>query len=633
MISFEFPSISCRFSSVFFRFLFFSFRFPSAFIAFPFICFPIPSIFLPFLCHFPSLPVISVYFRFIVLHFPFMSFHFQFPCASFLFISCHAFPLESLSSARPARGAPGRSGRMHETVKNKVTWHCWIIFFHFPLSIFFLSFILWIFLSFPFFPVISIQFPPISCRFFSFSFVSFYVPYIFLPFFFHFLSIVFQFLLFPSIFCPLPSFPFFFIFVSFPSISFHLLLFPSIPCIPFHFFSFRVISFHLFSFPLQSFSSAAGAWNSEKSNEMAFLNHFLSFSFYSLFFLSFFPCSFRFLSFLWFPFDVLPFHVVFSSVFFRFLFFSFRFPFICVPIPSISCHFPSFPLCLETLPHIRPGYARQKKRNLKRNFSTYVPPWIPILRLGEYKAIRCGYVLGLHGTSPAPLLHPSCTSPAPLLHLSRPLLHLSRTSPPAPLLTSPAPLLTSPAPLLHLSCAPPDPCCTSPHLSSTLPAPLLTPVVAPFASNFRNVYRCCSGGCTHRSYFSRFPKVLLRSDLYFQKVSTGHSWAMHFPRVRDGVVPNMHLWAKLLQTCKWNIFQKFFHVPPPKISVAKGVAMLKLGGTTLTHILSVPSRAWSAWGSSQQNSRNQLRNGWGDGKTQDPWDIVRGIDIIWYYIF
>ena len=140
--------------------------------------------------------------------------------------------------------------------------------------------------------------------------------------------------------------------------------------------------------------------------------------------------------------------------------------------------------------------------------------------------------------------HLSCASPAPLLHLS---------------CTSPAPLPTSPAPLL--SCAPPDPCCTSPHLSSTLPAPLLTPVVAPFASNFLNVYRCCSGGCTHRSYFSRFPKVLLRSDLYFQKVSTGHSWAMHFPRVRDGVVPNMHLWAKLLQTCKWNIFQKFFHVP------------------------------------------------------------------------
>ena len=83
--------------------------------------------------------------------------------------------------------------------------------------------------------------------------------------------------------------------------------------------------------------------------------------------------------------------------------------------------------------------------------------------------------------------------------------------------------------------------------------------------------RCSRETC--RTYFSRFPKVFLRSDLYFQKVSTGHSWAMHFPRVRDGVVPNMHLWAKLLQTCKWNIFQKFFHVPPPKISVAKGVGM------------------------------------------------------------
>ena len=31
-----------------------------------------------------------------------------------------------------------------------------------------------------------------------------------------------------------------------------------------------------------------------------------------------------------------------------------------------------------------------------------------------YKAIRCGYVLGLHGTSP----DLSCTSPAPFLHLS-----------------------------------------------------------------------------------------------------------------------------------------------------------------------------------------------------------------------
>ena len=173
----------------------------------------------------------------------------------------------------------------------------------------------------------------------------------------------------------------------------------------------------------------------------------------------------------------------------------------------------------------------------------------------------------------APLLRLSCTPPAPLLHLSCTSPDLSCTSPAPLLLRLSWPLLHLSWPLLHLSCAPPDPCCTSPHLSSTLPAPLLTPVVAPFASNFLNVYRCCSGGCTHRSYFSRFPKVLLRSDLYFQKVSTGHSWAMHFPRVRDGVVPNMHLWAKLLQTCKWNIFQKFFHVPPPKISVAKGVAI------------------------------------------------------------
>ena len=38
-------------------------------------------------------------------------------------------------------------------------------------------------------------------------------------------------------------------------------------------------------------------------------------------------------------------------------------------------------------------------------------------------------------------------------------------------------------------------------------------------------------------------------------------------------MPYMHLWAKLLQTCKRNIFQKFFHVPSPKISVAEGVPM------------------------------------------------------------
>ena len=132
-----------------------------------------------------------------------------------------------------------------------------------------------------------------------------------------------------------------------------------------------------------------------------------------------------------------------------------------------------------------------------------------------YKAIRCGYVLGLHGTSP----DLSCTSPAPLLHLSWPLLHPSCTSPdpccaslpctsPAEVRRLPerhfkpfqknceamqsffvllyvelsdvmwcwacmAPLLTSPAPLLHLSC-------TSPDLSCTPPAPLLTPAAPLF---------------------------------------------------------------------------------------------------------------------------------------------------------
>ena len=118
-----------------------------------------------------------------------------------------------------------------------------------------------------------------------------------------------------------------------------------------------------------------------------------------------------------------------------------------------------------------------------------------------YKAIRCGYVLGLHGTSPdlsctSPDL--SCTPPASLLTPAAPLF-------PAPLQEKlegfpkdtsnhfktnaklckaflcfyielsdvitcwacMAPLLTSPAPLLT-SCTPPDPCCT--FLCCTSPA-------------------------------------------------------------------------------------------------------------------------------------------------------------------
>ena len=125
-----------------------------------------------------------------------------------------------------------------------------------------------------------------------------------------------------------------------------------------------------------------------------------------------------------------------------------------------------------------------------------------------YKAIRCGYVLGLHGTSPdlsctspdlsctSPDL--SCTPPAPLLTPAAPLF-------PAPLQQKlegfpkdtsnhfktnaklckaflcfyielsdvitcwacMAPLLTSPAPLLT-SCTSPDPCCT--FLCCTSPA-------------------------------------------------------------------------------------------------------------------------------------------------------------------
>ena len=146
-------------------------------------------------------------------------------------------------------------------------------------------------------------------------------------------------------------------------------------------------------------------------------------------------------------FHFMSFFLPYSSVSFSFLsvFLSFVFQFLRFPVISRHFHFAWKPFL--TLGQDTPG---KKKRNLKRNFSTYVPPWIPILRLGEYKAIRCGYVLGLHGTSPAPLLHPSCTSPAPLP--------------------------TSPAPLPHLSsCASPDLSCTSPDLSCTSPAPLLRP--------------------------------------------------------------------------------------------------------------------------------------------------------------
>ena len=108
-----------------------------------------------------------------------------------------------------------------------------------------------------------------------------------------------------------------------------------------------------------------------------------------------------------------------------------------------------------------------------------------------YRAIRCDYVLGLHGTSPdlsctspAPLLHPSCTPPAPLLTPAAPLF-------PAPLqqkldtsnhfktnaklckafmrfYVKLSDVVTCWACLMHPSCTSPDPCCT--FLCCTSPA-------------------------------------------------------------------------------------------------------------------------------------------------------------------
>ena len=171
------------------------------------------------------------------------------------------------------------------------------------------------FLSFPFFTVISFQFPPISCRFSS----------IFLPF--------------PVISRHFLSFPF--IFVSL------CLIFLSFPI------SFRVTSFHFLSFPLESLSSARPARGAPGArrmheivkNQMKWHFWLISFHFPFIFFLSCLFFHFPFVSYLSCDFlSISSISCRFSSVFFRVLFFSFRFPFICVPTPSISFDFLSFPV-------------------------------------------------------------------------------------------------------------------------------------------------------------------------------------------------------------------------------------------------------------------------------------------------
>ena len=95
------------------------------------------------------------------------------------------------------------------------------------------------------------------------------------------------------------------------------------------------------------------------------------------------------------------------------------------PLLHPSCTSPD--PCCASLPCTSPAEVRRLSgRHFKpfQNKCEAMQSFFVLL----YRAIRCDYMLGLHGTSPdlsctspAPLL----TSPAPLLHLSWPLLRLS----------------------------------------------------------------------------------------------------------------------------------------------------------------------------------------------------------------
>ena len=115
---------------------------------------------------------------------------------------------------------------------------------------------------------------------------------------------------------------------------------------------------------------------------------------------------------------------------------SWNFP---APLQHLSCTSPA-PLLTPAAP-LFPAPLQQKLEGFPTDTSNHFKTNAKLCKAFIcflYKPIRCGYVLGLHGTSP----DLSCTSPAPLLHLS------------SPLRTSPAllwPLLHLSWPLLHLS--------------------------------------------------------------------------------------------------------------------------------------------------------------------------------------
>ena len=79
---------------------------------------------------------------------------------------------------------------------------------------------------------------------------------------------------------------------------------------------------------------------------------------------------------------------------------------------DLSCTFPD--PCCTSLPCTSPAEVRRLSERHFKPFQNKCEAMQSFYMFFLYKAIRCGYVLGLHGTSP----DLSCTSPAPFLHLS-----------------------------------------------------------------------------------------------------------------------------------------------------------------------------------------------------------------------
>ena len=90
--------------------------------------------------------------------------------------------------------------------------------------------------------------------------------------------------------------------------------------------------------------------------------------------------------------------------------------------PDLSCT-PPAPLLTPACPSLPCTSPAEVRRLSGRHFKPFqnkceaMQSFFVLL----YRAIRCDYMLGLHGTSP----DLSCTSPAPLLTSPAPLLHLS----------------------------------------------------------------------------------------------------------------------------------------------------------------------------------------------------------------